>query len=110
MAGLSRHQGVLISNQAHLQQSIEDILTTPIGSRVLRRDYGSSLYELMDKPMTPALKIDLYAAAISALRRWEPRAIIERVVVSSAQAGHMVIGIIGRDIFGQPLSFEQAVS
>jgi hypothetical protein len=32
----------------HLKQSIIDILTTPIGSRVMRRDYGSRLFELVD--------------------------------------------------------------
>lgn len=106
MPGLSRHIGQLVSDRDHLRQSIEDILTTPIGSRVMRRDYGSRLSDLVDKPMTPALKIDIFAAAIEALRKWEPRFVVERVVVVSASAGQMALGIIGRDTLGNGLEVE----
>lgn len=109
MRGLSRHIGQIISPKDHLRQSIEDILTTPIGSRVLRRDYGSRLSDLIDKPMTPFLKLEVFAATIEALRKWEPRFIIERVIVISAEAGRMVIAIIGRDTLGNGLEIEELI-
>nr|VFK47168.1 MAG: hypothetical protein BECKTC1821D_GA0114238_104214 [Candidatus Kentron sp. TC] len=40
MAGMSAFTGKHFSDIAHLRQSITDILTTPIGSRVMRREYG----------------------------------------------------------------------
>jgi phage baseplate assembly protein W len=57
----------------HLRQSIADILTTPIGSRLMRRDYGSLLFELIDQPHNGVTQLRLYAATATALLRWEPR-------------------------------------
>jgi phage baseplate assembly protein W len=42
MQGMNRNTGRKLSGVDHLRQSIVDILTTPIGSRVMRRDYGST--------------------------------------------------------------------
>ena len=47
MTGMDRETGKSLSGIEHLRQSIRDILTTPIGSRVMRRDYGSRLFELL---------------------------------------------------------------
>ena len=57
----------------HLKQSIRDILTTPIGSRVMRRDYGSRLFELVDHPLDGNFLVDVYAESAAALKKWEPR-------------------------------------
>lgn len=71
--GLNKQSGGVISEAEHIQQSVQDILTTPQGSRVMRRDYGSELFELIDQPQTPALNLRIMAATVSALARWEPR-------------------------------------
>lgn len=63
----------------HLRQSVRDILLTPIGSRVLRRDYGSRLFELVDDNLTPPTLALIYAATVDALAEWEPRLRITRV-------------------------------
>ena len=47
---MHRHTGEGISGTAHLRQSVFDILQTPTGSRVMRRDYGSTLFTLIDQP------------------------------------------------------------
>ena len=47
--------GESIDGLAHLKQSVNDILTTPIGSRVMRRDYGCGLVELLDSPIDASL-------------------------------------------------------
>ena len=54
MTGMSRIKGTSLSEKEHLQQSVADILTTPIGSRVMRRDYGSNIPFLIDHPISPA--------------------------------------------------------
>jgi len=64
---------------AHLVQSIRDVLTTPLGSRVQRRDYGSLLPELIDQPFNDHTRLQLFGAAATALMRWEPRIRLTRV-------------------------------
>ena len=73
MKGLSATTGRAIAGEAHLRQSIADILFTPLGSRVMRRDYGSLLTQLIDAPANPSTVVRLYGATAGALRRWEPR-------------------------------------
>ncbi|MBD3768115.1 MAG: GPW/gp25 family protein [Gammaproteobacteria bacterium] len=53
MLGINAQTGKPLSGIDHLRQSISDILTTRVGTRVMRRDYGSQLPELADNPMTP---------------------------------------------------------
>lgn len=55
----------------HLKQSIIDILTTPNNSRIMRRDYGSRVFELVDKPINRDLTLEIYAATAEALEKWE---------------------------------------
>jgi len=76
---MSRSTGRTISETEHIRQSIADILTTPIGSRVMRRDYGSLLPELIDQPLNGAGSVRLYAATAAAILRWEPRVRLSRV-------------------------------
>lgn len=83
MRGMNRYTGKEISGIEHLKQSIIDILTTPIGSRVMRRDYGSRLFELLDRPMSSGFAVELYAATAEALEKWEKRFKLERVKVES---------------------------
>lgn len=80
---------------AHLRQSIVDILTTPKGSRVMRREYGSDLFRLIDAPMNRATLMDIYAAVAVALKRWEPRFRLESCKVASAEPGIAVLDLTG---------------
>ncbi|MBU2714485.1 GPW/gp25 family protein, partial [Zooshikella sp. WH53] len=73
MQGINNNTGKSLSGIEHLKQSITDILTTRIGTRVMRRDYGSRLPELIDEPLNGALRLELIAATAEALTRWEPR-------------------------------------
>lgn len=40
-----------LNDMEHLKQSVRDILTTPLASRVMRREYGSLVPDLIDEPM-----------------------------------------------------------
>ncbi|WP_454255182.1 GPW/gp25 family protein [Pseudomonas sp. Marseille-Q8238] len=81
---MNRQTGGTISNLAHIRQSIADILTTRLGTRVMRRDYGSQLVDLIDQPGNPATRLLCYAAIAIALMRWEPRIHITRVQLTEA--------------------------
>lgn len=72
-SGINETTGQPLADTDHLIQSIGDILSTPIGSRVNRRDYGSRLFELADRPVNASWITDAYAATAEALMRWEPQ-------------------------------------
>lgn len=108
MTGMNRSTGSARDNIEHLAQSIADILTTPIGSRVARRTYGSLLPELVDQPDNGTTRVRLYAATAGALMRWEPRLRVSRITLARGEsAGRLQISIDGiyerRDGVAMPL-------
>lgn len=95
MKGTDSRTGKHIEGLDHLKQSIRDILTTPIGTRVMRRDYGSRLFELVDAPLTQATLLEIYAATVEALQRWETRLRVIQVRALSAAPGKVEISLTG---------------
>ena len=97
--GMDRNTGKALPVEQHLRQSLADIVTTPIGSRVMLRDYGSRLRSLVDSPSSPQ-NVGRFAAEVSnALSRWEPRFVLDRVGVvpdeSNVGAGQLAITVDG---------------
>lgn len=56
-----------------VEKSIERILKTPIGSRVMLPEYGSNLFEIIDKRLDDSTKLDVVRYVYEAIERWEPR-------------------------------------
>lgn len=100
--GLNTHTGRAVDGLDHLRQSVRDILLTPIGSRVMRRDYGSGLADLIDQNLTPLTMAQIYAATIDALRKWEPRLRITRVE-GEALAEELEAGRVSLTLYGHYL-------
>lgn len=96
MNGINAETGKRLSGLDHLRQSIRDILATPKGSRVMRREYGSDLFKIIDRPVNDFFPIEVFRASGEALSRWEPRLELTRVRLESAEQGRVVIGIEGR--------------
>jgi phage baseplate assembly protein W len=84
---MSATTGRALDRAGHIGQSIADILTTPIGSRVMRRNYGSFIPELIDAPATPANRLRLIAAGAQAIMKWEPRTTVRRITLATAVDG-----------------------
>jgi phage baseplate assembly protein W len=95
MIGMDRRTGQPLSSQAHLRQSIEDILSTPVGSRRMRPDYGSHLRRYVDLPVNEGWKSAVQAEVARALGRWEPRLKLERVRVVAVQDGQITLLLTG---------------
>ena len=55
----------------HIRQSILDIVSTPVGTRVMRPEYGSRAPRLVDQPVTKGWKLSVYTAVAEALHRRE---------------------------------------
>jgi len=63
---------------------------------VHRRDYGSNLPRLVDRPINASLVADLVAATAEALDRWEPRLRLEQVKVHSVSSeGRIELSLVG---------------
>jgi phage baseplate assembly protein W len=78
---MDRNTGRAIEPMPHLRQSVGDILATPIGTRVMRREYGSQVPLLIDQPDNPAGALRVISAAAAALMRWEPRLALRQIGV-----------------------------
>lgn len=96
MIGVDRRTGQPLSGLDHLKQSIEDILTTPLGSRRMRPEYGSNLRRFVDLPVSEGWKSAVQAEVARALGRWEPRVQLERVKVISVLDGQIGLELTGQ--------------
>lgn len=94
--GIDAQTGKPLSDWEHVQQSIAKILTTPIGTRVMRRDFGSDIPNLVDAKMIPKNILLLYSAAALAIERWEPRFRMSAGNVARLSAD----GVIALNIYG----------
>lgn len=102
---MNRTTGAAVRGMDHLKQSVADILTTPLGTRLARRTYGSLLPDLVDQPDNPLTRLRMYAATASALMRWEPRLRVTRVQLASGPAA----GQVTLDLTGEYMPTGQAV-
>ncbi|ALA03907.1 MULTISPECIES: GPW/gp25 family protein [Enterobacter cloacae complex] len=102
--GMSQGNGKAITDTDHLCQSVRDILLTPQGSRIARREYGSLLSELIDQPQNPALRLQVMSAVYVALSRWEPRLTLDSITINSSFDGSMVVELTGQRDNGAPVS------
>lgn len=102
--GMNRDTGKAITETDHLRQSVRDILLTPQGSRLARREYGSLLSALIDQPQNPALRLQIMSAVYVALQRWEPRLQLDTITINSSMDGAMVIELTGQRNDGVPVS------
>ncbi len=96
MQGMNINTGRTISDMEHLRQSITNILSTPIGSRIMRRDYGSRLFKRLDAPLTGELLAEIYADVVEALFSYEPRFEVTNVSVVSMDQGHLILDVTGK--------------
>src|SRR5450830_1065938 len=96
MIGMDRHTGLPLSDRDHLHQSIADIVSTPIGSRRLRPEYGCDLRRFVDLPVNEGWKSAVQAEIARALARWEPRFKLERVRVLGVMDGRISMELVGK--------------
>lgn len=103
MIGMDRRTGQLISGVEHLRQSIGDLLSTPLGSRRMRPDYGCKLRRYVDLPVNDGWKSAVQAEVARAVGRWEPRLKLQRVHAVSVLGGSITFELVGqyegRDVF-----------
>lgn len=82
--GINRDTGEALEDWEHVQQSLQDIFSTPRRSRVMRRNYGSEAPDLIDAPMARSTLADYAYALGDATEQWEPRFSLERMWINRA--------------------------
>ncbi|MFI6151709.1 GPW/gp25 family protein [Kitasatospora sp. NPDC051170] len=75
---------------ALVRQSIETILDTEPGERVMRPDFGCGLRQYLMAPNTAATRSALREEIAGALARWEPRIRVTEVSVTPGEEPTMV--------------------
>lgn len=89
---ISKSTGQIIPSEIErIKQSIQEILLTPLGSRLMRRQFGSDLLKLIDQPLNEVLILRVYAAIYTPLLLWENRISIEQIQVSRLDGGQLEI-------------------
>lgn len=73
MVGIDRHTGKMIAEPEHIRQSIEVILTTPVGTRVMRGEFGVEYLDKTGKPKVDFPQKVIELEALRALTAYEPR-------------------------------------
>ncbi|MEB4676097.1 GPW/gp25 family protein [Enterobacteriaceae bacterium G50] len=97
MKGMNRNTGAALSDTAHIRQSVQDILSTPTGTRVMLPDYGSNLLSLVDAPDDRLTQIRTVMATAVALDRWEPRISVQSVSASRTAEGRIAVELTATD-------------
>lgn len=69
----------LIEGEDNLDQAMILLLSTALGERQMRYEFGSDLPRMIFEPITSATLVELEEAARIALRDWEPRVIVREV-------------------------------
>jgi phage baseplate assembly protein W len=97
--GLKDGKLTTVTETDHLIKSIKDILTTPVGSRVMRRSYGCNLFSYVGYPITPLIVAKIQTIISDALTTYEKRVKFDKVLIdassSSIQFGKIALSIEG---------------
>ncbi|RDD34177.1 lysozyme [Wolbachia endosymbiont of Cylisticus convexus] len=76
----------------------------------MRRDYGSRLFELVDKPINRDLTLEIYSATAEALEKWEKRFKLEKVKVEGVKEGKVTLDLEGLYLpMGRKIRFDGVV-
>ena len=111
MSGMNRSTGKRLADETdHIRQSIRDILTTPVGTRVMRRSYGSLLPSLIDQPGNPANRLRLMAATVMAVINWEPRVSVQSATIGIAMDGAVTVDMQAVRTGGQRMGSAISIS
>lgn len=90
--GMNAGTGRALDDLDNIRQSIRKILTTRKGTRIMRRDFGSLIPDLIDQPFNAVTRLQLMAATAMAVIQFEPR--IRPSAVTISQGGEASTWIV----------------
>lgn len=101
--GIDQSTGKVLVGWPHVAQSINKIVTTELGSRIERRDFGSRLSTLIDQPQNEETLLDFFMTIAETLqpRRvrnsiyGEPRFDLIAISVDVKTPGLLLMSLMG---------------
>jgi phage baseplate assembly protein W len=81
---------VQASGPEKIKENIVHLLLTGVGERVMRRDYGGGLHQLVHDPNNDALRAIVQHQLAKSIGQWEPRVLLQDVTVTQ-QDGTLVV-------------------
>lgn len=84
----------LTSDQLDIQRSIQILLSTKKGERVMEPDYGCNLDEMIFEPMTTTFKTYIREMIRTAILYYEPRINLNSIAVDDSRETDGVIAIV----------------
>ena len=95
MTGMDRSTGKPLSGIAHLKQSVRDIMLTSPQTRIMRREYGCGVRDLVDAPINASSLTSFYASAAEALDKYEPRIRVSRIYGELDEENNLILTVEG---------------
>ncbi|WP_373496446.1 GPW/gp25 family protein [Aquiflexum sp.] len=69
----------MLQDEEDIQSSLEILLSTKLGERVMRPDYGCDLHELVFEPLTTTFKTYMTDLIRTSILYYEPRIEVEKI-------------------------------
>ncbi|NRD72712.1 hypothetical protein HQQ94_05500 [Shewanella sp. VB17] len=108
--GTDRESGRLIGGVAYLRQRLADVINTPLGSLVARREFGSRMHEMTDRSIGRRFYMDAYVRLTEAVNNpvnGLDDFKLDEMTVSPAGDGRVEIGLSGTYLSnGKPITME----
>lgn len=89
-----------------LRDNVMHILFTSLGERVMRRDYGAGLRQLVHDPVNDALLSIVQHQVLKAITQAEPRVEVSAVRVTSQRSGAGGVAALGAEPPGEAVIVE----
>lgn len=99
--GIDRRTGRVLTDFDHVIQSLEVLLTTHLGSRVMRRVYGAEVPRLLGNNIVPSTPLRFATAIHVAVGLWEPRFALKQVTFPQTTPEGIRAGRLGIALYGQ---------
>ncbi len=95
-SGVSKVDGRVLVGWAHCRQSLATILTTDLDERLMRLAFAGDLRRWIGRNAVAPIVTQLYRAAFTAIRRYEPEYAPKRVQLLGLDGtGRVALGLAG---------------
>lgn len=84
----------MVEREEDIRQSLQILLSTRPGERVMRPDFGANLHELVFRNMDLTARTQLTAAIEKAILFWEPRISLNKVSFDLSEEANGVLYIL----------------
>jgi phage baseplate assembly protein W len=82
--GLCARSGKLLSGWAYVEQYIEKVITTRIGTRVMRRHLGTDVPDAQDAPGSQTVILQVFRSIAEALEKYVPWYALREITLADA--------------------------